>query len=152
MLQQDGNFGHPNVISVVASAITKQFVTLHLRGRRPLAKTPIDPGETWRNWRKLQEKNYVKKLEEASEENEYTLFNLYAHIDNQSPYLVTLHMDGVPLQMEIDTGSSISLISQSTFWWLWPNRTLEDSVTNLTMYVLRCTTSSSGYPGLSSQC
>ena len=76
----------------------------------------------------------MQKLEEASEENEYTVFNLYVHIDSQSPYLVTLHVDGVPLQMEIDTGSSLSLISESTFWRLWPNRTLEDSLTNLTMY------------------
>ena len=76
----------------------------------------------------------VKKLEEASEENEYTLFNLYGHIGSQSPYLVTLHVDGVPLQMEIDMGSSLSLISESTFWRLWPNRTWEDSLTNLMMY------------------
>ena len=59
----------------------------------------------------------MRKLEEASEKNEYTLFNLFAHIDSPSPYLVTLQVDGVPLQMEIDTGSSLSLISESTFWW-----------------------------------
>ena len=83
----------------------------------------------------VADKNECKqKLEEASEENEYTLFNLYAHIDSPSPYLVTLHMDGVPIQMEIDTGSSLSLISESTFWRLWPNRTLEDSWPILTMY------------------
>ena len=57
----------------------------------------------------------MKKLKEASEENEYTLFNLYAHIGSPSPYLVTLQVDGVPIQMEIDTGSSLSLISESTF-------------------------------------
>ena len=73
-------------------------------------------------------------LEEASEENGYTLFNLYAHIGSPSPYLVTLQVDGVPIQMEIDTGSSLSLISESTFRRLWPNRTLEDSLANLTMY------------------
>ena len=81
-----------------------------------------------------EENEYVQKSEEASEENEYTLFKLYAHIDSQSPYLVTLQVDGVPLQMEIDTGSSLSLISESTFRQLWPNRTWEDSQTNLTMY------------------
>ena len=31
-------------------------------------------------------------------------------------------------------GSSLSLISESTFWQLWPNRTWEDSLTNLMMY------------------
>ena len=44
---------------------------------------------------------------------------------------MTVHVDGVPLQMEIDTGSSLSLICASTFRQLWPNRT---SLTNLTMY------------------
>ena len=59
----------------------------------------------------------------------YTLFNLYAHIDSQSPYLVTLHKDGVPLQLT--WASSLSFISEST---LRPNRILEDSLTNLLMY------------------
>ena len=88
------------VISVVASAISKEFVGLHLGGRGPLAKTPSVKTS----------RRDVKKLEEAnSEENEYTLFNQYAYIDSQSPYLVTLHVDGVLLQIEIDTGSSLSL-------------------------------------------
>ena len=36
--------GHSNVISVAALAISKQFVVLRLKGRRPFAKT--DSGET----------------------------------------------------------------------------------------------------------
>ena len=78
MLQQNADFGHSNDISVVASTISKQFA---------------------------DENEYMQKLEEASEKNEYTLFNLFAHIDSPSLYLITLQVDGVPLQMEIDTGS-----------------------------------------------
>ena len=119
MLQQNANFGHSNVISVVALTISKQFA---------------------------DENEYVQKLEEASQKNEYTLFNLFAHIDSPSPYLVTLHVDGVPLQMEIDTGSLLSLISESTFWRLWPNRTLENSLANLMIYS-GAQLSSTGYSG-----
>ena len=51
-----------------------------------------EPGETWRNWRMLQRK----------------ISTMYADID--SPYLVTVHVNGVPLRMKIDTGSSLSHI------------------------------------------
>ena len=44
MLRQNADFDHSNVISVVASAISEQFVGLRLKGRRPSAKT--DSGET----------------------------------------------------------------------------------------------------------
>ena len=36
------------------------------------------------------------------------------------PYLVTVTVDGAILQMEIDTGSALTLISQATFSKLWP--------------------------------
>ena len=47
---------------------------------------------------------------------------------------MTLRVDRVPLQMEIHMDSSLSLISESTFWRLWPNRTWEDFLTNLMMH------------------
>ena len=45
MLRQDVDFGHSNVISVVASAISKQFVGHRLKEKRPLAEP--EPGETY---------------------------------------------------------------------------------------------------------
>ena len=36
------------------------------------------------------------------------------------PYLVSVDIDGATLQMEIDTGSALTLISQATFSQLWP--------------------------------
>ena len=36
------------------------------------------------------------------------------------PYLVTVTVEGATLQMEIDTGSALTLISQATFSKLWP--------------------------------
>ena len=95
-----------------------------------------------------EENEYVTNLEEASEENEYTQFNLYAHIDNQSPYMVTLHVDGIPQQMKIDMGSSY-LSQPSSDWGKQHFGGLSDKFD-----VLQYTTSSSVYsgcPGLSSQ-
>ena len=38
------------------------------------------------------------------------------------PYLTTLSINSSTLQMEIDTGSALTLISQATFSKLWPGR------------------------------
>ena len=119
---QCGRIGH--IKAVCRSSSQGEKASSQTRARRDVKKLE----------EASKENEYVQKSEEAAEEIEYTLFNLYAHIDSQSPYLVTLQVDGVPLQMEIDTGSSLSLISESTFWQLWPNKTWEDSKTNLTMY------------------
>ena len=119
---QCGRIGH--IKAVCRSSSQGEKASSQTRARRDVKKLE----------EASKENEYVQKSEEAAEEIEYTLFNLYAHIDSQSPYLVTLQVDGVPLQMEIDTGSSLSLISESTFRQLWPNKTWEDSKTNLTMY------------------
>ena len=87
----------------------------------------------------------MKKLEEASEENEYTLFNLYAHIDSQSHNLVTLQVDGVPLEMEIDTGLSHIYVNLLATVAKQESGGLSDKFDD----VLWCTTSSSGYSGCS---
>ena len=103
MLRQNADFGHSNVISVVASAISKQFVSLQSQGEKASSQN-----RSRRDLKKLEEaaeeNEYMQKLEEASEENEYTLFNLYAHIDSQRSLYVVTHVDGVPPQMETDTG------------------------------------------------
>ena len=49
----------------------------------------------------------------------YTLFHMSAR--KPSPMLVTLQLNQAPLQMEIDTGASASLISERTYRTLWPS-------------------------------
>lgn len=44
------------------------------------------------------------------------------------PFEVTVMVDSIPLQMEIDTGATSSLIAESTFKDLWPVRKLESKV------------------------
>ena len=64
---------------------------------------------------------------------EYTLFNLTAN-KRSHPFQVTVCVDGQDLAMEIDTGASLSLISEETQKSLWPNKRLQPSTANLTTY------------------
>ena len=50
------------------------------------------------------------------------------------PYMVTVEANGVGLQMEVDTGSSVSLVSQLTFRKLWPERKLSECKYHLRSY------------------
>ncbi len=64
-----------------------------------------------------EKKATLKVQDEASDTPEYTLFNI---IDQQSELLrTTLRVDEKDLLMEVDTGSSVSLISETTFQEVW---------------------------------
>ena len=52
----------------------------------------------------------------------------------ENPYVVTLTVAGKPLQFEIDTGASLSLVSEATYHELWPNTPLHDSNVSLRTY------------------
>ena len=64
---------------------------------------------------------------------EYTIFNLTANKCSH-PFQVTVCVDGQDLAMEIDTGASLSSISEETQKSLWPNKRLQPSTVNLTTY------------------
>ena len=57
-------------------------------------------------------------LEEAEMDPVYSLFN----VSDQSakPIIIDVHLNQVPLKMELDTGASVSIISQDTYDKLWP--------------------------------
>ena len=57
---------------------------------------------------------------------EYTLFNLTTN-KRSHPFQVTVRVDGQDLAMEIDTGISLSLISEETQKSLWANKRLQPS-------------------------
>ena len=52
---------------------------------------------------------------------EYSLFNLNLS-QRRQPYTVTMNVEGQDLPMEIDTGASLSIISDETRKSLWPNK------------------------------
>ena len=51
-----------------------------------------------------------------------------------SPPKVDLQLDDCSVSMEVDTGASISLISETTYKKLWPKRTLSASEVKLCTY------------------
>ena len=56
--------------------------------------------------------------------DEYSLFAM-GTTGRVKPLLVSVKVDGRQLIMEVDTGASVSLISESTFRKYWPNRKLQ---------------------------
>ena len=49
---------------------------------------------------------------------DYNMFTVGA--DRVVPFIATLDVEGVPLEMEVDTGAALSLISAATYEQLWP--------------------------------
>lgn len=69
---------------------------------------------------------------DASDE-EYLLHSVPA-VGASQPYYVTLSVAGQKLRMEIDTGASLSLVSEETYTKLWPNKRLLPTSVKLNTY------------------
>ena len=74
-------------------------------------------------------------VENDTDASAYTLFNVSS--SPSKPYVVTVHINGAELPMEVDTGASLTLISKSTFDKLWdaqeaPN--LQSTTSKLRIY------------------
>ena len=72
-----------------------------------------------------------------AEQEQYGLYHLEDVIlprATENPYMVTLTVAGKPLQFEVDTGASLSLVSEATYRELWPNTPLHDSNVSLRTY------------------
>ena len=67
------------------------------------------------------------------EEDSLPLFVLHAH-GSAPPIRVSLAVDGCPLDMEVDTGAAVSIMLQTTFDELWPNRSKAPSTVRLQSY------------------
>ena len=63
---------------------------------------------------------------------EYTLFTLSG--GRSKPLTVNLTVDGTPLSMEVNTGSSRSIISEATFHKCFPEKLLSQSLVRLRTY------------------
>ena len=51
------------------------------------------------------------------------------------PFTVQVKLDGVQVDMEVDTRASVSLMSELTFKRIWPQRSLEPSQVHLCTYL-----------------
>ena len=75
----------------------------------------------------------VQLVQEQEETEEYSLFRL-GPADTGSPYKVMLQVDGQSVTMEIDTGATLSLMSEAIFIKLWPERSPDHSSVQLCSY------------------
>ena len=53
---------------------------------------------------------------------------------SENPYRITLFLEGKPVQVEIDTGASLSLVSEQIYQELWPSIPLQSTLVNLITY------------------
>ena len=83
----------------------------------------------------LFRKKPVHHLENSEEESDDNLTGALYTMDSTSkprPYVLNMEINGKPLQMEIDTGASLTLVSERTFRDYWP--TLNLSHTRVKLY------------------
>ena len=73
--------------------------------------------------------------EDEDQEDAYIMYHTPSGKSSRSnPYTTTLEVEGKQLQMEIDTGASLSLISESTREKLWLNKRLLPTTAKLRTY------------------
>ena len=86
--------------------------------------------------RKPRKHRGVRHAEAESEtDEEYEDVGRIRGVKSKTPQIqVPLKVDGVNLQMEVDTGASVSLMSEKQFKRLWPTRQLQASSIHLRNY------------------
>ena len=74
---------------------------------------------------------YVDQTEPPTK-NEYPLFTI--SVSQSTPIVVSVRINSKSVNMELDTGAAVSLISQDTYHQHWPQLELEESNTQLKTY------------------
>ena len=77
----------------------------------------------------------VCHVQDQDQEDAYIMYHTPSGKSSRlNPYTTTLEVEGKQLQMEIDTGASLSLISESTREKLWLNKRLLPTTAKLRTY------------------
>ena len=58
-------------------------------------------------------KDLTEPLDETQEDQEYTMFSIKDH-ERCDPITVPVTINGVPVEMELDTGASLSVLCHET--------------------------------------
>ncbi|PIK36370.1 hypothetical protein BSL78_26804 [Apostichopus japonicus] len=64
----------------------------------------------------------VKQVNEDTGQANDKLFDLFNVNDGRAPLAVDIKIDGQSVKMEVDTGASMSIVSEETFKANWPNK------------------------------
>ncbi|PIK56483.1 hypothetical protein BSL78_06598 [Apostichopus japonicus] len=70
-------------------------------------------------WSKISK---VKQVNEDTGQANDKLFDLFNVNDGRAPLAVDIKIDGQSVRMEVDTGASMSIVSEKTFKANWPNK------------------------------
>ena len=96
----------------------------------------------------------VRRVAEEEEEEDTLLCHVRLHGTHKAPPIVVkLRVDDCTINMELDTGASVSIMSEHTFQGLWPGRSLLSTDLKLRSYskepiaVLGCCYVNIGYKG-----
>ena len=76
----------------------------------------------------------VCRLEEEEEEVETHVYNINSLKGSVDPLKIEVKLDGCSICMEIDTGATMSVMSETTFNQLWPGRCLSATDVRLCSY------------------
>ena len=79
-----------------------------------------------RTKKKEKKEQQTHTVEEASPPEEYTLYPVVQQQSSSTPLQSTVKLDGKELSMEVDTGASLSLISETTYKKLWESSALPE--------------------------
>ena len=82
----------------------------------------------------VEQGNPEESSPEPAESNDQFLFDIKAGTTCQAGIGVDVHVDGVPLHMELDTGASVTVISKKTWHDLFQNRPLGEAAVKLKTY------------------
>lgn len=93
---------------------------------KPVCKSPSKSHKPVGDVRHVQ-------TEQGESSKEYPLFNVPG-TSTSKPYQITLEVSGHPMTMEIDTGASLSLVSETTYQRWWPRKRLLPTTAKLRTY------------------
>ena len=82
------------------------------------------------------DKRPTNKVEQSEDSDDsHTLHHMERKGKSQPPYIVSVSLDGRSTQMEVDTGATLSLVSETTYGKLWkvPPK-LKPTTTRLSTY------------------
>ena len=89
-------------------------------------------------YKKRREVKSVKSVEQQQDEEVVEIQSVYSSSSNSrnkvSPYTVTVVVDGRPIEMEVDSGASVTIISYNLFKRFWPRTTLRSCPDTLTTW------------------
>ena len=98
-----------------------------------MCRSKPKPGSAQRRRGQHRHVRQVQEEEDDFTDEELPLHRIGLRKDTQ-PLKVSMTVDGKSIEMELDTGAAVSLMSEGTFRKLWPKKTLSPTKCRLCSY------------------